>query len=215
MESSEEILDSLKLKFDTVKISEIETFCMFAFSDSQERRKNLILGLYYLERTKRYKENTVYKNSSFETYINNVFNLRYATYNKERFAYIAFPNHATKWGAGLVDKVKRLCGIDKVENIFESIDKIKNVNHNQIENIINKNKIIKKIKTEKITKQFLEAENMRKDNVIASQQQIIEDQTRQIMQLMRTIEKLKSSEALLKRRFQTNENHININRQYI
>lgn len=192
-------LEELKAKYDTEQISEIELSCQNNIKSIGENRKEFILKLYYLERTKRFKENKIYANSSFSIYINNVFNLRYSTYNKERFAYIAFPELTIKYGSGLVNKVKQKCGIDKIATVFDLINKTVNVNHNQIEAIIDKHRLIKESNgAYKVSKKYLEEELVKKDVIIKEQKKSLYAKEEQIIKLFNTIKVLKEENIKLK-----------------
>jgi hypothetical protein len=133
------ILEDLKKKYDDKHINDIEQTCSKYSALSSKNRKDFILGLYYLERTKRFHENHVYASASFETYIRNSYNLRYTTYNKERFVFIAHPDAAARWGVGLVSRIQKDCGAGKVPEVMNQIDALKNPNHTSIEKVILKN----------------------------------------------------------------------------
>jgi len=192
------LIEELKKKYDGKPITEIETGCKKLAEKSSSNRKDFILGLYYLERTKRFKENPVYVHSTFEVYIRATYNLRYTTYNKERFGFIAHPSAAQKWGVGLISKIQHVCGAGKVPGIVEKIEMQKNITHEQIDRIITANAKDRPPKPEKKLIREVEAENIKKGKTIAEYIQTINEKDAQIARMRNTIAKLKAENDDLK-----------------
>jgi hypothetical protein len=195
------ILDTLKKQYDGQKINDIESTVTRYHDLSAANRKDFILGLYYLDRTKRYKENKVYKNATFEKYIGNLYSLKRATYDKERFAFIAHPEAAEKYGPGLVARIKDDCGADRVVDVVKKIEDAKDIG--TIDKIIVKN--AKKQPEPKNAdtkseppKKVLERENANQVKTIADYLKTIHEQDEQIQKLTDTVEKLKAENATLK-----------------
>jgi len=183
------LIEELKTQYDKVKVSAIEADCKNALSISALNRGDFILKLYYLETTKRFKENKVYKNDTFETYIMRLFNLRYSTFNRERFAFIAHPVATAKWGAGLIDKIKNDCGAGKVTDVIQAIDAIPNIDRAGIDRIISsfrKPKVETKTTVED-TKHDLEQTNIKKQKQIAEYIQTVNELTDQRERMKDTI----------------------------
>lgn len=209
------ILEDLKKKYDDKSINDIEQTCTKYSALSSKNRKDFILGLFYLERTKRFHENHVYAASSFETYIRNSYNLRYTTYNNERFVFIAHPDAAARWGVGLVSRIKHDCGAGKVPEVMNQIDALKNPNHTSIEKIILKNT---KERTGKKSapvdsKRDLEKDNIRKGKTIADYIQTINKQNHQIAALKDSVTGLKKEKVELAAKVSLLENTVSILRE--
>jgi hypothetical protein len=206
------VLDNLKMKYDTVSIENLEEICKRFTTKAADYRSEFILSLYYLERTKRYKENPIYTKSSFEIYINNLFNLRYSTYKKERFAFISFPDLAKKWGPGLIDKIRHKCGAGKVVDVVNLIELQPNINHNQIEKIIKDNSkpidLNKTNKQNKMSLKELEKENIKNTKTIAEYIKTIWEKDAQIAKLIMTVQRLTSENIDLKQKLEGYKNII-------
>lgn len=80
--------------------------------------------LYYLEFSKRYKENQAYKKSTFETYLMDRFNIRRGTYDKNVMAYMRYPDEAQRFGVGLVAKIRSECGAVKTDVVFKELKEL-------------------------------------------------------------------------------------------
>ena len=193
------MIEDLKNKYDLVNIDIFESECFSARALSGKYRMDFIFRLYYLERTKRFREFSVYRNATFSEYITNKFNLRYGTYNKERFAFIAFPEETIKWGAGLINKIKEICGADKVRTVIEQMNATPNLTHAKIDKLI---KVYAKIpfkqKVPKIPRKILEDENAKRIQTIAEYINIIAKKDEQIAKLLKTIFALKFENKALK-----------------
>lgn len=192
------ILEALKTIYDDQPIGDIQNRCSNYKAISNDNRKDFILCLYYLERTKRFKENKVYEKASFEKYISDCFNLRYTTYNKERMAFIAHPQAASKWGAGLVERIRRECGAGKINDVVLEIESTENVTHAKIDKIIEKSAKAKPEKPAVDTKKTLENENARSIKTIADYIKTIAELTEQIERLKKTIDALRIENEVLK-----------------
>jgi hypothetical protein len=195
------ILDTLKKQYDGQKINDIESTVTMYHDLSAANRKDFILGLYYLDRTKRFKENKVYRNATFEKYIGNLYSLKRATYDKERFAFIAHPEAAEKYGPGLVARIKDDCGADKVVDVVKKIEDAKDIG--TIDKIIVKNAKKqpepKKAETKsEPPKKVLERENANQVKTIADYLKTIQEQDEQIQKNLKTIIELKAENASLK-----------------
>jgi len=100
----------LKKQFDTTAISTIEKEADACIVNHLTARKEFIGILFYLERTKRFKENKTFKDATFGQYISDRFHLLYGTYHRERRAFFSFPHEAEKHGVGVVSKAITRCG---------------------------------------------------------------------------------------------------------
>jgi len=114
--------EEISKKYDGKSLFSIEAAAKTYSKKADYNRKEFILSLYYLERTNRYKENPIYRDDTFKRYINDLFNLSYSTFQKERFAYITVPLATEHHGVGIIDKIRTECGINKIKEVIKEID---------------------------------------------------------------------------------------------
>lgn len=120
MKSFEEI----KKAYDYMKIEGLEESICDVRDLRERTHKTLITVLYYLERTKRYKENKAFAKSSFAVYLRDRFNISESEYRRSRMAYVSFPDEAEKHGVGFVSRVVSRCSAADAPKVFKSIDKL-------------------------------------------------------------------------------------------
>jgi hypothetical protein len=113
--------DAMKQKLDGKTIKQIENFAANENKKSVEHRRQFIETLYYLRKTKRYRENPVYKNAGFSTYISGVFMMNETAFENERRAYVIYPEQSKKLGPGVVSKAIKVCGLRGAEKPLETI----------------------------------------------------------------------------------------------
>jgi len=113
--------NELKQKYGSKTISELETTARDFLKNHHEQRAQFIEILSYLHLTNRFRENTRYRNSSFNEYIKDKFNMLYTTYTNERFAYLKYPEQTEEYGSGLIIKIRKDCGVDKVDKVIETM----------------------------------------------------------------------------------------------
>jgi hypothetical protein len=117
-----------------------------------------------------------------------MFNLRYNTFNRERFAFIAHPEATAKWGAGLIDKIKTECGAGKVTEVVQAIEAIPNIDRVGIDKVISsfrKPRVAAKPVVD--TKHELEQTNIKKQKQIAEYIQTVNELTAQVKRMKDTI----------------------------
>lgn len=191
--------EKIEKKYKDSSLADIETKCDKFASVSTANRRDFILALYYLDRTKRFKENPVYFTSTFERYIYDRFHLRYSDYNKERFAFISHPVASDKWGAGIIDKIKIKCGAGVIPDVIKKIEDIKNPTSDKIDKIIEQHtKQPKKEAGSGIPKKEVEAENIRRGKTIAEYLKTINEKDDQIKKLEATVKSLQEENRRLK-----------------
>lgn len=184
----------MKNVMDKLTISEIENNLKSLKTNAEDARMKFFKGLEYLETTKRFKENELYKDSTFETYINDMFLLRHKTYMNGRTAYLKHEKATKALGPALVVSVRRKCGVLNAEKVFKEIEeksKKKAVFTRQdIQSIIDKN--AKPVKPKPIEDK-LDYKKLLADAraTIRDQDKTISKQARQIIRLKATITDLK------------------------
>lgn len=144
--------NELKQKYDGVGISELLNMAVSAYRAAREAQKQFYEILEYMRMTNRFKEEQRYRKASFWQVLEDLFNLRQGTYRENVRAFMKFPDQAVEYGPGLVAKVERTCGIGKMKQVFQEIEKEsgqrkKKLSRAKIEGIINRYKV-EKVKKE-------------------------------------------------------------------
>lgn len=117
-------IEDLKRKYDGVNINELENAAKGNQHEMREAQVEMVKILYYLECTKRYKENKRYAKATFGEYVDGMFALREGTYREWKRAILHWEEEVLKHGVGLPAKVVSFCGSLKAPKIFAEIDKI-------------------------------------------------------------------------------------------
>ena len=176
-------------KLDKLTIAQIENNLNTIKKDVVGRNAQFYQTLEYLETTKRFKENTVYKESTFEKYIGDMFMLRMTTYLNARTAYLKHATPTRDLGPNLVISVRKKCGVMEAEKVFAEIKKKKSAKkgvftRDNIQEIINKH--AKPVK-EKPVKKDLSSMLTSSRETVSEQNGIIKQQAIQISKLKMTV----------------------------
>ena len=199
MEEKEMKYSEIEKKLQTRKIGEIEQSIDNDHQTSFISQRQMIFALRYLKNTKRYKENPTYKNSAFETYLTDRFNMRWGTYKELEYAFVKLPAEAIIYGPGLITKISRICGRIKIKQVT---DKIKNaaanlkqpIKRNKIESIIREYALPGKEKIPMLQKRDYEALYDREKRAHLETKDKLRAAYEQIGRLQRTIKLLRDSE---------------------
>ncbi len=116
--------EELKKKYDGKSLKEIEEAITGFKLASYENRQSFILALYYLCFTDRYREDKTYKKAEFNDYLFGRWVLRPTTYHNEKIACLNFPEMSKRHGPGVITKIKKSCGADKVHMVLNKINKL-------------------------------------------------------------------------------------------
>jgi len=116
--TKEEIIKRYKGK----SIGEIEAEISANRNNSAEAQQKMVYGLCALKYSGRWKENPVYKTSSFETYLMGMWSIRSGTFRDWEHAYLHFPEEAKRYGTGVVAKARRECGAVKEKRVLSEIN---------------------------------------------------------------------------------------------
>jgi len=135
------MIDDLKKEFDQLTINNVEKRADFYKERSLGGRKDFIKTLYYLKHTSRFRENKVFKSSTFEQYVNTRHSLRLATFEREAWAFFKFPVASEHHGTGLINKIRTVCGSENVPKIIEKIEALPKPDMQKINKVINANEI--------------------------------------------------------------------------
>lgn len=138
------VKEELKTKYGSKTIGELEGIVKGNQQLSREAHAEMYHILYYLETSRRYKENKRYAKEPFKVYVDDVFGIRYNTYLDNRKAYVLFPEESTQFGPGIVSRTIRECGKAKVKEVFQDVNKLEEVKKKvvpraKIDEIITKN----------------------------------------------------------------------------
>lgn len=117
-------IEELQKMYDKMSIAEIEVSAGGHQSCMRESQVEMVKVLYYLENTKRYKENRRYAKASFGEYVDGVFSIREGTYREWKRAVLHWEKEVLKHGVGLPAKVASICGALKAPKVFAGIDQI-------------------------------------------------------------------------------------------
>ena len=190
MRKTRTALDHMKVKYDPKSINVIEAAIETAKNASLESRRDFIHTLFYLDQTKRFRENSSYKKATFAVYIGFRYHLRLATYQKEKIAFLAHEKHTLIYGPGLVSKIRTECGPTKVDEVFSKLTPDDNVQ--KIEKTIKRFAKPKKVVKEKIKAEIptVIEQSLRERNIELEKR--IVDQDAQIFKLKATVERLKA-----------------------
>lgn len=185
-------ITELKKRYDTRTIDEIEGDASQSSKTHQEAHKEFISVLFYLEHTKRFRENAAYKRASFADYIDKVFGISVQTYNMHRMAYFQFPAEVKSIGVRAVFNTIKKCGAAMVPTVAKEINKEKSPSKDRSGEIIDKfaKAHLKKRKARPSYKD-LERDNAEKDKRLAEAYRKIKEQTQQIDKLKATVENYK------------------------
>ncbi len=193
MRKNRTALDQLKAKYDQKSITEIEQEMDKAKSLSLESRRDFIKTLFYLDSTKRFRENPTYKKATFAVYIGYRFHLRMGTYQKEKVAFLAHEEQAMTYGPGLVNKVRTECGPTKVNLVFSKITPEDPVQ--KIEKVIRTHAKPKPKKAEKKRAEIPSAIEQSLRTRILELEALLQEKDEQIAKLKATVERLKKEKA--------------------
>ena len=114
-------LETMKKQYDSKTILEIEGQIEGARETVYDAMVRQIEMLYYLDRTKRFRENKRYKDSTFETYIKGRFNITPNAYHEKRLALGWYPKESKDLGIGTVMRIHRDC--EDRDRVFGQIGK--------------------------------------------------------------------------------------------
>ena len=113
--------EQLKQKYGNKKIGEIEREIKANVGLSFKAQMEMTFALSYLKFSSRYKENSIYRKATFDSYLKGMYNIRLGTFHERVQAFSHYPIEAEKYGVGLVAKIKRKCGVHKEKSVFNEI----------------------------------------------------------------------------------------------
>lgn len=115
----------MEAKYSKATIGDLEAQVEEQNRLARGAQKEMIEILIYIKTSGRWKENKRYERATFNTYIEDRFNIRPGIYMEMQTAYVKFPKHTVEYGVGLVSKVMRVCGRRKAKAVLEKLDETK------------------------------------------------------------------------------------------
>jgi hypothetical protein len=112
--------------YDGKDISTIEREAFGANKAHATAHETFIGILFYLQHTKRYRENKAYKERPFTEYVKNVFGISFQTYEYHRFAYFQHPKETRTFGPEVIRKIAAKCGREMVGKVISEVEEGKN-----------------------------------------------------------------------------------------
>ncbi|GEM_PF-3413347 len=177
----------------TRSIQELEKLAAEHRDQSCRQRRRFIEILYYLRRSGRYRESKRYARADFRTYLFDRWMMRETAFERERRAYLLFPEATRRFGPGVVQKAITECGgTQKARAVIQEIEarheKLKRgITRGQIEKIIQRNRVEQ---PGKLTTADLRAEVARLGRIIEQRDRTILSQRKLIAQQRARIERL-------------------------
>ncbi len=180
----------LKKHYDEKPIEELEDLASNATTAWFENGILFINMMFYLERTKRYKENKRFAKSTFEEYIRIRHGLQPKKYYRDRLAYVNYPEETREYGVGFVEKVKNKCGVLNFPKVVKDIKKAEKNKEPLVQQEIND--IIEKHSTVKPLASTLPVWILQKEidtlrQAVIDKDNTIKEQNDQIVRLKRTL----------------------------
>lgn len=131
-------LEDLKKQYDAMSIADLEVTARDANASQAASHKQFIGIMFYLEHTKRFKENPIYANSTFAAYVKAIYGLSFQTYERYRFAYFRYEKESDEFGAGTIMHIVNRTGREAVSDVIKDFRKEKKLNPGKMETIIEK-----------------------------------------------------------------------------
>lgn len=192
MSKKDEIFEEMKRKGSKKSIAKIEAEVDKCKRDEKAALFEMTKWLFFLERSGRWRENKIYKKSSWIRYLNDRFMLREGTYIDMKNSFFLFPDMAMVYGPGLVSKVITKDGAENALAVFDKIKNLKKPTRDAIERIIDANaKPAPPISKE--TMSNLRAENSRLKEEIRELKEEIKGKDKQLREKDEQIKKLKET----------------------
>lgn len=186
-------LNQLKEKYDGKQITDIEAIAKTASASQEAQHKEFIGALFYLENTKRFRENANYKAATFADYVSGVYGVSVQNYNRSRLAYFRFPVETEKYGAGIIGKVVSRCGSESVPMVVKALDKERKPQPDKIQEVIGKYaKTHLKKRPARPSYPELERENIQLKKRLQEAQATMKQQAEQIEKLKSTVRRYES-----------------------
>jgi len=116
-------LEKLKKNYDDKNISQCIDLAKKFNQQMIEHGEKLVGLLWYLEKTKRYKEYEGYEQLGFDVFISEICYIPYNRYRQIAYAYNWYPKESKEFGPDVIQQVKQAVGVAKTPEILDEIEK--------------------------------------------------------------------------------------------
>lgn len=184
--------------FKDKSLAEIEQFLAGTKADFIENRRRYILGLFYIRDHELFRDDPVFKNATFDEYLERRHNIRRTRFDNELWAHVFYPEDAKKLGVGNVVKIRKDCGRLRVAGVINKITLLPSPDQLAINEIIKKEKVETAQPTRPktiITLSVYERMLTQKNDLIRSLQQEVEKKKSQIKRLKQALLKYRGDAA--------------------
>jgi len=190
-------IKELKKKYDSMKIGEVEKKVKSVQDEAKGLYANFIELLFYLERTERFKDNHLYKKSTFKDYLSFEYGVRFKAYHQKRLALSNHPEFFPKHPLPLYSAIKSKCGADKVPEVIKGIEKKefslkRTLRREDIQQVIDKHRKPKAPGAPKVDVKDLKNQIVHSRDDAVQLRKIIVEKDGQIAKLKATVERLQA-----------------------
>ncbi|MBW1710609.1 MAG: hypothetical protein JRJ73_12120 [Deltaproteobacteria bacterium] len=196
-----DLLERMKKKYDGKPLREVEASLLSFKRGAYEAQKNMIDGLWYMERLERHKEDPAYKKSPFKVYMEDRFAMKAGTYDGLRMVFHNYAAEALKYGPGLVQSIGKKCVSTKdvLAQIKAKDAKLKTpISRPQIQAIVNANLKPKAPSPIPVQEPDWRARCEAERRLRVAVESSLEEARGQIKRLKATVFRLKSYQAAIK-----------------
>jgi len=185
------MIEELKKQYDGQALDSIEALAEKQLGAAKAWRRRFVELLYYLRHTNRWRENAQYADASFDAYLRGRFMMTESAFDKERRAYICFPEETVKYGAGAVNRAIGRVGMHKAAKIFKRLPDGATIE--RIEKEVAKHAPAKKeYVSGGPTKAELQKENDRLKNLVHDLRGMLAEREQQIARLKNALQRYKA-----------------------
>jgi len=192
--------NELEKRLNGLTIDQVEQRIETSLKQVVEGRKAVIMDIFALERTGRYKENPRYKNATFREYLKDRWRLPESAYREERIAFTNQIEYVERHGLDRTIRVNKLCGVLEAPKVFKAIEKEeikrkKTLPWNRVSEIVGQ--FAKKTKSPPKTEHMTPAEYQKiidsQRDEISSLREAYNELEEQVDRLKATVEKYKEA----------------------
>lgn len=115
-------IKKLKSQYDGKKIGDCVNEVKNLYLKMTEFGEQLVGLLWYLEKTKRYREYDGYKKLEFKIFVNEVCHITYNRYRELAYAYNWYPDESRKYGPQTIQYIRDKVGVIGVPKVLREID---------------------------------------------------------------------------------------------
>jgi hypothetical protein len=185
-----EKLDKLKKQYDGKSVSQCVKIAKNLNTKMIEQGEKLVDLLWYLEKTKRFKEFAGYEKMAFADFISEVCLIPYNRYKQIAWAYNWYSKESREYGPQTIQKIREAVGVTKVPAVLKEIKTKLNtakpkavVKKREIVSDIIKSHTPKKVTNQTDTKAYWKKEAHRWERIAKNHVDEIRELTKEINEL--------------------------------